>query len=66
MGLFVITKVPLWKHTKSITINRKTTSKSASPKDQYGILGEEKNACSSDLKPQRKETTWKTSVQMGG
>jgi len=42
MGLFVITKIPLWKHTKSITIKCKTTSESASPKDQYGMLGEEK------------------------
>jgi len=51
MGLFVITKIPLWKHTKNITINHKTTSKSASPKDQYGMLGEGKKAHSSDLKP---------------
>jgi len=59
MGLFAITKIPLWKHTKSITVNRKTTSKNASPKDQYGMLGEEKKARSSDLKPRRKETAWK-------
>jgi hypothetical protein len=60
MGLFVIMKLPLWKHTKSITIILKTTNKSASPKDQFGVHGEEKNAQGFDMKPQRKEAAWKT------